>query len=69
MKLKKLFNEKETYTDDGHSVDEEFRNLIKDFVKKKSDEGYRLRELAYIMIDTVDLETRYHIIKRGMKGK
>jgi hypothetical protein len=69
MKLKKLFNEKEMYTDDGHSVDDEFGNLIKDFIQKKADEGYSLRELRYIMNDVIGNEVCYQILKRDMKGK
>ena len=50
---KKLFNENETYTRESIKIMSEVESLLNPLVKEKINENYSIRELEYILHQTV----------------
>ena len=54
--MKTLFNEKETYNDDGRKLCNEIEYAVRPIIKKLYDNGYKAREIENIAINSIQFE-------------
>lgn len=64
---KSLFNEYEAYTPTGGEVSDELRKAIDPIMKKWADEGYSVKHIESIAIDTITMSSAVERATRAMK--
>jgi hypothetical protein len=62
-----MLNEWETYTDEANDLDDELRKVVEPILQKWCDRGYKMNDVMYVALSSVDMAGTFMKAKRNME--